>query len=173
MHALLFVRACFCAYRTQLRRPWMAILDRLPSGMAILGHYAGGATDAPTWRRTPKTSAVRHQSLANPSVKLRILTDCIVTPNGESRPRGPRLEPRRLAELQFSVHSCRRGARHLRSIRRCSSTAAPRRSGRGPVPSPPASSSPRRSGGRPYRRARSTTWSRQDSARTGVPMRAS
>jgi hypothetical protein len=65
------------------------------------------------------------------------------------------------------------GARHVRSIRRCSSTAAPRRSGRGPVPSPPASSSPRRSGGRPYRRARSTTWSRQHSARTGVPRRAS
>jgi hypothetical protein len=72
MHALLFVSACFCDCRTRLRRPWLAVLDRLPSGMAMLGHYAGGATDAPTWRRTPKTSAVPHQSLANPSVNFRM-----------------------------------------------------------------------------------------------------
>ena len=42
------------------------------SGAPLLDAYAGGATEAPTWRRTPKTSAVPHHSLANPWVNLRI-----------------------------------------------------------------------------------------------------
>ena len=34
--------------------------------------YSDGPIEAPTWRRTPKTSAVPHQSLTSPSVNFRI-----------------------------------------------------------------------------------------------------